>query len=77
MLKSSKKNNKKNKKNIGIYIIPFFFNSMYVIDSFLYGGNLSLWRQKLIDMGLKMAVYSVLLMAEKCTGGRWEFILFF
>ena len=24
MLKSSKKNNKKNKKNIGIYIIPFF-----------------------------------------------------
>ena len=50
---------------------------MYVIDSFLYGGNLSLWRQKLIDMGLKMAVYSVLLMAEKCTGVRWEFILFF
>ena len=48
------------RKRAEVYIIPVFYNSDYAVRDILQSGNISVWGEKLIDLGPEMAVYSVL-----------------
>lgn len=49
------------RKRVEVYKYnSLFYNSDYAVRDILQSGNISVWGEKLIDLGPEMAVYSVL-----------------
>lgn len=48
------------RKRAEVIYNSLFYNSDYAVRDILQSGNISVWGEKLIDLGPEMAVYSVL-----------------